>query len=130
MQDRNSNKLTGVGHKPWSLWLNLTQHETPYLAKKPLMMVRIVFIRQKSLLECRYHFGVSFGDGGAWPYVVRGVKCQVDSGNGRSPNRVLKLYIPMNMCCFYDMFLFICVTYLDRVVILSQRVSALSFFRE
>ena len=69
-QGWNLKELTEGHHQAWSLRLNLTQHGETYQVQT-----------REGLTDWEL-FLDSVG-GGAWPFLVGGLPCQVDSGNER-----------------------------------------------
>lgn len=72
-QEWNLKKLTEWHHKTWSVRFNLTQHGELYQIRTGWGLTDWVFF-------------LDFLNGGAWPLLVGGVICLVDSVNGRDPS--------------------------------------------
>lgn len=72
-QEWNLKKLTEWHHKTWSVRFNLTQHGELYQIRTGWGLTDWVFFLDPL-------------NGGAWPLLVGGVICLVDSVNGRDPS--------------------------------------------
>ena len=88
-QGWNLKELTEGHHQEWSLRLNLTQHGATYQART-----------QKGLTE--WWLFLDTVGGGAWPFLVGGVICLVNSVNERDYLLLISIIIYLEFCFFEE----------------------------